>query len=136
MKRQLNCVMLIDDEESTNFLSEMVLKQVGCAERIVVKQSAMEALDYLKSKEDGEHPQPNIIFLDINMPGMDGWEFLEKYRDLNKGEKGEIIVVMLTTSLNPADAEKAKGIEEIDAFRSKPLTREMLDKILEEHFED
>ena len=134
MKQKLNCILLIDDDEATNFLSEIVIEEVDCAEKVVAVQSGQKALDYLRSKEDGEHPCPDLIFLDINMPGMNGWEFLEQYKQLDKEQQGKIIMVMLTTSVNPDDAQKAKTIDIIDDYKNKPMTVEVLQEILEKYF--
>lgn len=136
MKEKLNCILLIDDDEPTNFINELVIKKAGCTHKIVAKQGAREALEYLMSQEDGAHPRPDLIFLDINMPAMNGWDFLEEYRKLHELQKGQIIIVMLTTSLNPDDEEKASRIKEINDFKSKPLTKEILQEILHRYFED
>lgn len=136
MKRKLNCILLIDDDEPTNFLHTMIIKRCKCTEKIVAVQGGREALDYLSSKEDNEHPQPDLIFLDINMPGMNGWEFLEHYKQLDKGQQGRIVVIMLTTSLNPDDASQAKDKVNINRFMNKPLTVKMIDDVLEEHFSE
>src|SRR5690349_10546394 len=102
MKKKLNCVMLIDDNEDDNFFHKIVLKETGIAEYIKVAESGFEALDFLKQ----ENKIPELIFLDINMPKMNGWEFLEEYRKLNDEQKARVIIIMLTTSLNPADRKK------------------------------
>jgi CheY-like chemotaxis protein len=65
---------------------------------------------------------------------MNGWDFLEKYKKLNVKQKAQIIIIMLTTSLNPADKKKSEKIPEISSFETKPLTHEKLIKILELHF--
>ncbi len=127
---------MIDDDEPTNFLNEMVLEEAKCAKNIVIKQSGFEGLEYLKSSNEGKYPQPDLIFLDINMPVMNGWEFLEEYEKLEAGQKAKFILVMLTTSLNPDDAVKAKKIDSIDGFKSKPLTQKMIMEIMKEHFPD
>ena len=138
MKRKLNCVLLIDDDEPTNFLNKMIIEETGLVNEVRVTQSACEALDYLSGKEQGEGsdkpPMPELIFLDINMPAMDGWEFLERYDRLSPEQKSSIIVVMLTTSFNPEDELKASGISYISSYRNKPLTQEIIMEILEEHF--
>ncbi len=136
MKRKLNCILLIDDDEPTNYIHERIIEEVGCTEKIVAIQSARQALDFLKSKTDGAYPQPDLIFLDINMPAMTGWGFLEKYRELDKDQQGRVIIVMLTTSLHPDDERKAQSIPEVNRYFIKPLSPEMLQEILEEYFED
>lgn len=139
MKPKLNCVLLIDDDDPTNYFNSLVMQQVGCADAIHVVQSGQEALDYLTNAGNyttsgQQYPQPDLIFLDINMPGMDGWEFLEKYRELHYDQKGKIVMVMLTTSLNPDDALRAKTFPEIAGFENKPLNTGIVEKILRSSF--
>jgi len=134
MLKQINCVLLIDDDEATNFINQMVIEESGCAEKIVVRESGFEALEYLTSTENGEHPQPDLIFLDINMPGMDGFEFLEEYEKLTTEQKGKHVVVMLTTSVNPDDKDRATKFKDVDQFMHKPLTPEMFVEVMENHF--
>lgn len=134
MKQKLNCVLLIDDDEATNFINEMLIEEKNCAEKVVSVTSAKEALAYLCSPTEGEYPQPDLIFLDINMPAMNGWEFMDAYRDLPQEQRGKMVVVMLTTSVNPEDIKKAKTIPDLAGFEHKPLSMEILDKILQTHF--
>jgi CheY-like chemotaxis protein len=139
MKPKLKCVMVIDDDEPTNFFNHMLVEKSGCAEHIKVIQSGQEALEYLSqttndSSTENDLPSPDLIFLDINMPAMNGWEFLEKYKKLSKEQKANIVVVMLTTSLFPEDKLKASELPEISDFENKPLTAEKLDKVLRKHF--
>lgn len=136
MKRKLNCILLIDDNEADNFIHTLIIEEANCAEKVVSVQSGMEALDYLKSKKDGEYPHPDLIFLDINMPVMNGWEFLEEYEKLSKLQQGRVILMMLTTSLNPDDKEKARQKNIINGFKNKPLSIEMLEEVLTKYFAD
>ncbi|HYE55136.1 MAG TPA: response regulator [Chitinophagaceae bacterium] len=137
MEYKLNCVLAIDDDEPTNFFVQMILEEVGCARHIKIVQSGPEALEYLaKSEQEGngdEYPSPDLIFLDINMPAMDGWEFLNEYKKLDIANR--VIVVMLTTSLFPEDKSKAAAIPEISGFEHKPLTTEKVHAILGTYFE-
>lgn len=134
MKQKLNCILLIDDCSADNFLHELVINRANVAESVIAVETGPDALAYLTAKKDKEYPQPNLIFLDLNMPGMNGWEFLEEYNKLIKDQQGKDVVVMLTTSDNPDDIEKAKNNTHIDGFNTKPLTLEMLQNVLEEHF--
>ncbi|CAN5777803.1 response regulator [soil metagenome] len=138
IKKKLACVLLIDDDEPTNFISKMLIEEADCAEHIQVVQSGQDALNYLTNDEGfaGENkafPKPDLIFLDINMPAMNGWEFLDKYNQLDQAHKGDIIVVMLTTSLNPDDRLKAGEMPAISGFEAKPLTFEKLKTMLEKY---
>ncbi|NNL15472.1 MAG: response regulator [Flavobacteriaceae bacterium] len=135
MKRKLKVILLIDDDEATNYIHKRVIKETNCAETIVIKENGIEALDYLTSAVNGKFPQPDLIFLDINMPAMDGWEFLESYKKLNDDQLAKTVIVMLTTSLNPDDKDKASTIPIITDFIPKPLDPEMVEQICNNYFE-
>lgn len=131
---KLDCILLIDDDIPTNFYNKKVIEKLNCTNHIEVCTSAEDGLAFLKSKfKDGLPPQPELIFLDINMPTMDGWEFLDEYESLPEPQKGKVVVVMLTTSVNPDDEKRAleKGIK---GFARKPLTANILQQLIEEHF--
>ena len=127
--------MLVDDDADDNFFHERVIRKNDAANTVIVKQTGMEALDYLKSKKDHNDTHPDLIFLDINMPRMNGWEFLEEYNKLDKQFQSHAIVVMLTTSNNPDDRGKAELLNEVSEFKTKPLTKEMLAEILGKYFQ-
>ncbi len=134
MSQKLNCIVLIDDDEPTNFLHKLIIDRHECTEQVEVFQDAREALRFLSEKRDGSYLQPDLILLDINMPDMNGWEFLEAYSKLSDEQRGHIVVMMLTTSLNPDDKERADSMEGVTGFLSKPLTKKLLQEILEQHF--
>ncbi|WP_405564941.1 response regulator [Polaribacter sp. Asnod6-C07] len=123
-------VMLIDDNHPTNFIHTKIITKVKPTTEILVHDKAEEALNHLKSTE----VLPEIIFLDINMPGMDGWEFLEEYEKMTDFKEKCIIIVMLTTSLNPEDVKKSEKYISINGFEHKPLTPEKLQKMFAKYF--
>lgn len=131
---KINSVLLIDDNKATNFLHTRILKKSNMVGSIHSVISAREGLNYLTTEENQSYPRPDLIFLDINMPGMNGWEFLEAYRELPVNQRGGIVVVMLTTSLNPDDFLRAKSISEVNDFQHKPLTLDTLEKLVDKHF--
>lgn len=136
MEQKLDCILLIDDDEPTNFLNEIIIESADCTKQIKSVQTGEEALIYLANTDRNETiSYPDLIFLDINMPAMNGWEFLERYRALKKEFKEETKIVMLTTSLFPEDAALAKEISEVSAFENKPLTEEKLSAIIKKLFE-
>jgi CheY-like chemotaxis protein len=140
MKKKLNCILLIDDDEPTNYLNRMTIEQMECTRYVAITQSGQQALNFLmgdrQSGDTEDCPHPDLIFLDINMPAMDGWEFLEKYKKLPREQKAEIVLIMLTTSLNPDDEKRTSQIPEIAGFENKPLKEPRLERLLERYFPD
>lgn len=132
---KLDCVLLIDDDDATNFYHTIILEEEFIEGHIQSVRSASEGLDFLLCKGIyAKCPQPGIIFLDINMPGMNGWDFLNKYNELSKDIHDRSIVVMLTTSVNPDDKERAARIPIVKEFVPKPLTPEVFWKVVNENF--
>ena len=134
MNTKISTVLLVDDDESTNFLHRRIIEKTGLAERVVIKETGLQALEYLRSMENGVHPQPELILLDINMPVMNGWEFLKEYRQMDAEQQGKIVVVMLTTSINPDDQAKANALGMISDFKNKPLTQAMFTEMVRGYF--
>lgn len=133
-KKKLECILLIDDDEVTNFLNKRVIEYSQVTEHIEVKLNGQEALDFLTSKETANHAQPSLILLDINMPVMDGWEFMEAYNQETPDQKKKTNIVMLSTSNNPDDIQRAANLPHVIAFKTKPLTSEMLEEIMATYF--
>ncbi|WP_103070734.1 response regulator [Aquimarina sediminis] len=129
----LDCIILIDDDKITNFINKRVIKRCDIDVPIKVNHNGPAALNYLKTmccKSADKFPRPGIIFLDINMPGMDGWSFIDEYKKLSSVKKEKIIIAILTTSANPDDEKTAKKIPEINMYIKKPLTVEKLEKTI------
>jgi CheY-like chemotaxis protein len=136
MKKKLNSILLIDDDEAINFVHEMFIRKVGCTDKIVSVKSGKQALSFLQTEFDETKELPPLIFLDINMPAMNGWEFLDKYKDFEKSMLEKTTLIMLTSSSNPKDEARAVAIPEVKEYRNKPITIEMLTEILLQHFDD
>ena len=117
--------LLIVDNFIDNFVTRKILETGNFAEKIVVCQSANEAIDILKEKK----LQPDVIFLDIRMPLMDGFEFLKAYDKLEVEHKDEIKIFMLSSSLDPVDFKMSTENKYITQFIHKPLTYKVLESI-------
>ena len=132
---KINCILLVDDSEADNLFHQIIIEEAKICKRMMVAENGEEALDYLKKsalEEDVDlYPRADLILLDMNMPRMNGLEFLEAYRELPEQFKSGIIIAMLTTSLNPKDRERALETGAIHDFHNKPLSGEMLSSILD-----
>lgn len=127
--KRLKRILLIDDDDATNFLNKVIISKTNVTEEIIPFQKAVNALEYIQKSDN----VPEIIFLDINMPLMDGWEFMKVYEKLPENKKGSIII-MLTSSINPDDKKKSIDYKHISGFETKPLSFETVEKIVAKYF--
>jgi CheY-like chemotaxis protein len=129
----LETIMCIDDDPITQMLIKKVIQKVAFSKEIITAQNGEEALGILNQLKSGNNKatniSPQIIFLDLNMPVMGGWEFLDFFNTLNYSEFNTIKVVILTSTIDPEDIEKSKTYPNVITFQSKPITVEMLDHI-------
>ena len=134
MNTLVDCVLLIDDDKATNFFNKRVVtKHKGFGEVNTV-QSGMAALEYLISVGDNKATKPDLIFLDINMPAMNGWEFLTEFSKLDSKITRDIKIILLSTSSNPDEVIASSKNHSVDDFINKPLSLNLLDDVLENHF--
>lgn len=128
----LRKVLLIDDDEVNNFVCESIIRNHKFAEEVLSFERAEDAIDFLKHAVGYKKDFPDLIFLDINMPGMDGWSFLEEYRRLPEQFTKSCCLFMLSSAVDRKDIMSAKSNEEVKEFFSKPLSPEILDIIRED----
>ena len=129
MSRKLKSILLLDDNLATNFFHKKIIEKVNSAELILEFRSGINALNYLG--QDGIE-LPELMMVDINMPIMSSWEFLEKFNEINKVAKTNTKVVLLSTSLSPADKEKADKLPLIKEILLKPLTKESIQAVIDD----
>ena len=126
--------MLVDDNHDDNFYHEREIKKNNPDTIVITKTTGAEALAYLRQVKDENHIRPDLIFLDINMPGMSGWEFLDQYELLDKEKQSKVVIVMLTTSDYYEDKDKSKIYPAISDYVIKPLTNDKLKDIIGKFF--
>jgi CheY-like chemotaxis protein len=126
-------VMLIDDNDIDNFINEKMVKASSFAENVYVHSSAKSALEFLKNISSIQNIStdmvPSHIFLDINMPILDGLHFLNEFKTLQEDFISNIKIIMLTTSLNPSDITKTKAHKNVIGYLNKPLTESDLNDL-------
>lgn len=118
--------LLIDDNFIDNFVTRKILETSNFAEQIIVIQSAPEAIAQIQAKKI----LPDVIFLDIRMPFMDGFEFLKEFDSLHLDDNKQIKIFMLSSSLDPVDFKLSNENKYITQFIHKPLTHKALESIL------
>jgi CheY-like chemotaxis protein len=121
---KLNTILLVDDDNINNFLNERLIRKLNITRNIKVTMNGAEGMDFLRENcEEGNPNCPDLIFLDINMPVMDGFDFIRAFDGIKMKTKAKIII--LTTSKNPKDLERLKTLGDFE-YINKPLTQEKL----------
>jgi CheY-like chemotaxis protein len=126
---KLGLVMLVDDNDTDNFISKRIIEITNFADDVIVKNSGKSALDYLEEHKETPETLPEIIFLDINMPIVDGFVFLYEYEKFNNEIKDKCRVIILSSSDNKRDIDKIVNNDYVIKFVTKPLTEKTLEEI-------
>ncbi len=132
----LHLIFLIDDDETTNFINHRTLVKSNIAQNIAIYPDAEDVLAYLQQAiaTPAQYPLPELIFLDIKMPKMDGFEFLEAYRQLNLSETIAPLIMMLTSSASFYDLKRMEQFNEVKKHFSKPLSVADVRDLINEFF--
>lgn len=126
---QIQSVLVVDDDENWCYLSKKILERAGFSREILTVKNGQEALNLLEKNFEAHLKQPDLIFLDIKMPVMDGFEFLEAVLKKENINLDHIRIYICSSSFNPKDKERA-NLYPIAGYISKPLTKEILAEIL------
>lgn len=129
----INTVLSIDDDKVTQILNGIHLNSNKFCSNIIEAYNGLEALDFFKKLDSGEISMenfPEIIFLDLNMPMMDGWDFFETFKVEFPHFEVKTKIFILSSSINPSDVERTKNEKSIVAFLAKPLNGETLKKVV------
>jgi CheY-like chemotaxis protein len=130
--RKLSRILLVDDDGISNHLHKMLIEDLSIAEKVEVAYDGEEALKLIENgyAEDANNKNDILVLMDINMPGMDAFDFLTIFQSRQERFKN-LHIVLLSSSLNFIDKEKAREYQVLD-FMVKPLTEEKLEKIVDE----
>ncbi|HVD96840.1 MAG TPA: response regulator [Cytophagaceae bacterium] len=131
MKKKLNCTLLVDDDVVSNFVSEKIIQNANITNELKVATNGHMAFKYIEKCAASNKPCPDLIFLDVNMPVMDAFDFLYLYGRMDKKNRGAVVI--LTSSDNPNDIEHLSQFD-IMAYINKPLTKEKIDALIEKNF--
>jgi CheY-like chemotaxis protein len=130
--KKFRTVMLIDDNEIDNLINQKMIEAASITENIYTHTGAKSAIEFLKNMERldvADKVLPDIIFLDIDMPLMDGFQFLEEFEKLGNAAKKKCSIIMLTSSINPQDFNRSKKYANVKLYLNKPLSHESIMKL-------
>lgn len=127
--QKANLVLLVDDNDTDNFINKRIIELANFSNSVIVKNSGKEALEYLQSEENNPDNLPDLIFLDINMPIVDGFVFLIEFEQLSETVKKKCKVCVLSSSDNSRDIERITSNEFVINFITKPLSVENLNSL-------
>lgn len=123
-------VCLIDDDEIYQFLSQEIIERCHHVQNILTFCNGEEAIDYFRSVYTCPSNLPDLILLDLNMPIMDGWGFLQEYITLKPKIEKKITIYIVSSSIDPRDINKAKSFKEVTDFIIKPMTQETFNSLM------
>ena len=128
---KLQHILIVDDDQINNIFSQIILEDANACDMVSVCHSTVEALELLRSIHNShEVPFPDLILLDINMPELDGFDFLERYHLLGYNENYSTAISMFSTSDDPEHIERVKQYNAVVGFIQKPLSMSTLHTIL------
>ena len=137
MSANLNHIVLVDDNETTSFLNNRLLGRLAVADHVSTFSRADEAFEQLWGDTAADRqpvPAPDLVFVDLKMPGVSGFEFLELYNALPQPVQDQTVMAVLTTSMHGADTARVAQYPNVE-YLTKPLTEEKMRKLLEKRFQ-
>lgn len=129
MLNTINTICLIDDDQTYLFLTKRMITMNKLCQNLLVYENGRVAIDGLRNFIDTQGDLPDMILLDINMPEMDGWGFLEEFISLKPHIEKEIIIYMVSSSIDDQDIQRANKYDEVSDYIVKPISRDALQKL-------
>ena len=123
---QIKTLTLVDDDDVFVFLTTKAIEQTKLVDLIKVFENGLDALNFLKENKNNVDALPEIILLDLSMPIMNVWQFLEEYTKVNPTIGKKITIYICSSSISPDDVKRAKTISEVSDYIIKPITKDKL----------
>ncbi|VXB37439.1 response regulator [Maribacter litoralis] len=128
--KKVDICCIIDDDPIFVYGTKRIIKEVDFANTVMVYSNGQDALDGLMKISLTDEPLPDVIFLDLNMPVLNGWEFLDEFKNCKSKKSRKIVIYIISSSVDPRDLERVKDYEQVDTYILKPITPDDLSKIL------
>ncbi|HEY9258501.1 response regulator [Chitinophaga sp.] len=122
----INTIFIVDDDPIHQQIAKIMIERQAITSNIRVFSDAQDVLDYLRENAGDTNALPDLILLDLNMPVMDGWEFLEEYASFCKQLPKSIRIFVLTSSIDEKDRERVSAYDFVTGYLTKPLSKEII----------
>lgn len=133
--KKINTFCIVDDDDIYQFTTSLFLKKTDLVNKIIVFSNGLKAINFLKEEMKNSENIPDILFLDVNMPVMDGWEFLEEYLLIKPMMPKTIVIYMVTSSVDEKDVLRAKNISALSGYLVKPISSENIVEVISGSFD-
>lgn len=127
---KINSVCIIDDDSIFVYIAERLMKESNFCEKIIVFENGKQGIEGLLEMDKNKKEMPSIIFLDLSMPIMSGWEFLDSFVNTSISNKKNLKIIVMSSSINPNEIEMIKAYPTVTDYIVKPITPSDLDKII------
>lgn len=131
MPNAKHAVCLIDDDKIYQFTARKILESTGLARSIVSFFNGSEAIGYFRENAQNKDQLPDVVFLDINMPVMNGWDFLDEFQQLRNKIEKTILIYMVSSSVDDTDIQKSRTYQEVKDYIVKPINRQRYQELME-----
>lgn len=128
--KKINTFCIVDDDDIYQFTTSVLLKKTDLVNKIIVFSNGLKAIDFLKDEMGNKENIPDVLFLDINMPVMDGWEFLEEYLLIKHMMPKTVVIYMVSSSVDEKDVIKAKRISALSGYLVKPISSQHIMEVI------
>lgn len=128
--RPIEILALVDDDDTFVYITKKVIEKNSDVREIKTFSNGLDALNFLKENINDKYQLPEIIFLDLSMPIMDGWQFLDGFENIKSPNTKKIIIYICSSSISPYDLERAKNINAVKDYIVKPITKDKLIEII------
>lgn len=132
MEGKIDMVCIVDDDDIYRLVASIEIKKTEMVNNIIVFPDGQKAISYFIVQKENLEKLPDIIFLDINMPVMDGWQFLEEYMLIKSVLPKSIVIYMVSSSVDYRDITRAKNISEVSGYLVKPIGKQRLLEVFKE----
>ena len=128
--KKVNTCCIIDDDPIFIYGTKRIMKEADFSENIIVYNNGQEAIEGLSELSKVEEKLPEVIFLDLNMPILNGWEFLEEFEKLPNHNLKKTIIYIISSSIDPRDLERVKNYRQVNNYILKPITPDDLEAVI------